>query len=104
MIRHLRLPITVIAATVIYVMWFVAAAQAQMLCDMRDSVVAKLGDKYAEVRRGGGMAGPKVIFEIWASDATGTWTILQTHPDGTSCIMAVGNNWHDDVVLAGEGA
>ena len=71
-------------------------AQAQMACGTRDSVVAKLGDKYGEVRRGGGLAGPTAIFEIWASEATGTWTILKTTPNGLTCIMAVGDGWHDD--------
>ncbi len=71
-------------------------AQAQMACGTRDSVVAKLGDKYGEVRRGGGLAGPTAIFEIWASEATGSWTILKTTPNGLTCIMAVGDGWHDD--------
>ncbi len=80
-------------------------AQAQMACGTRDSVVAKLGDRYGEVRRGGGLAGPTAIFEIWASEATGTWTILKTMPDGMSCVMAVGDGWHDDAgepILAGD--
>ncbi len=71
-------------------------AQAQMACGTRDSVVAKLGEKYGEIRRGGGLAGPTAIFEIWASEATGTWTILKTSPDGMACIMAVGDGWQDD--------
>ncbi len=71
-------------------------AQAQMACGTRDSVVAKLGDKYGEVRRGGGLAGSTAIFEIWASEATGTWTILKTSPVGMACIMAVGDGWQDD--------
>ncbi len=71
-------------------------AQAQMACGTRDSVVAKLGDKYGEVRRGGGLAGPTAIFEIWASDVTGSWTILKTTPNGLTCIIAVGDAWQDD--------
>ncbi len=71
-------------------------AQAQMACGTRESVVAKLGENYGEVRRGGGLAGPTAIFEIWASEATGTWTILKTTPNGLACVMAVGDGWHDD--------
>ncbi len=71
-------------------------AQAQLACGMRDSVVAKLGENYGEVRRGGGLAGPTAIFEIWASDVTGSWTILKTTPNGLTCIMAVGDGWQDD--------
>ncbi|MDH3668314.1 MAG: hypothetical protein OEN23_15410 [Paracoccaceae bacterium] len=71
-------------------------ADAQVACGQRDAVVAKLGEKYGEVRRGGGLTGSTAIFEVWASDATGTWTILKTTPDGLSCVMAVGDGWHDD--------
>jgi len=73
-------------------------------CGTRDAVVAKLVDNYGEVRRGGGLAGPGpapdfdpgAIFEIWASETTGTWTILKTTPDGLTCVMAVGEGWQDD--------
>ncbi len=76
-------------------------AQAQMVCGTRDSVVANLGDKYGEVRRGAGLAGTTAIFEIWASESTGTWTILKTTPNGLTCIMAVGDGWHDDAAKVG---
>ena len=83
-------------------------AQAQMACGTRDSVVEKLGDKYGEVSSGGGLAGPTAHIEIWASEATGTWTILKTTPNGFTCIMAVGDGWQDDAggveKMAGEGA
>ena len=72
------------------------AAQAQTHCDTRAVVVEKLGKVYGEVRRGGGLSGLTEIFEIWASEATGSWTILKTTPNGIACIMAVGDGWHDD--------
>lgn len=68
-----------------------------MACGSRDALIAKLGEKYGEVRRGGGLTGTTAIFEIWASDQTGTWTILKTTPDGLSCVMAVGDGWQDEV-------
>ncbi len=71
-------------------------AQAQMACGTRDSVITKLDENYGEVRRGGGLAGPTAIFEIWASEATGSWTILKTTSNGLTCIMAVGDGWQDD--------
>ena len=74
-----------------------APVAAQMACGERDAVVAKLGEKYGEVRRGGGLAGSMAIFELWASDEPPyTWTILRSHPNGLTCIMAVGDNWQDD--------
>ncbi len=108
MIRTLRRPLLVMAAIVIAAMWFATAAQAQTACGARDSVVAALGDVYGETRRGAGLAGPTAIIEIWASEATGTWTILKTAPNGLTCVMAVGDGWHDDDVpvtaIGGTGA
>jgi hypothetical protein len=69
--------------------------QAQVACGSRDIVVAKLGEKYGETRRGGGLAGPTAIYEVFASEATGTWTILKTTADGFACVMAVGDGWQD---------
>ncbi len=77
-------------------------AQAQFACGTRDSVVEKLGEKYGEVRRGGGLAGPTAIFEIWASEATGTWTILKTTPNGLTCVMAVGDGWLSWAIIVKE--
>ncbi len=91
MTRTLRKTLFVLA-----VLMPATAAQAQMACGTRDSVVESLGDKYGETLRGGGMSGPGAIFELWASEATGTWTILKTTPDGQTCAMAVGDNWQDD--------
>lgn len=71
-------------------------AQAQVACGMRDSVVRNLGEKYGEVRRGGGLTGSTAIYEIWASEDTGSWTILKTLPNGLACVMAVGESWQDE--------
>ncbi len=86
----------IIAALIAGMAAAISPAQAQFGCGTRDSVVEKLGEKYGEVRRGGGLSGPTAIFEIWASsEYDRTWTILKTTPDGLTCIMAVGDNWHD---------
>ncbi len=67
--------------------------QAQIACGTRDSVVAVLDEKYGEVRHGLGLSGPKAIFELYANETTGTWTILSTTPNGWTCIMAIGTDW-----------
>ncbi len=87
-------PAAVIVATVIASLWF-NAAQAQMACGTRDSVVAKLGKSYGETQRGLGVAGSTAIFEIWASNEPPyTWTLLRTMPNGLTCVIAVGNDWY----------
>jgi hypothetical protein len=71
--------------------------RAQMLpCGARDAIVTNLGEKYGETRRGGGLAGPTAVVEVYASEKTGTWTILRTGTNGLSCVMAVGEGWQSD--------
>ncbi len=78
-----------------------APAAAQIACGTRDIVVEKLDRKYGETRRGGGLSGPTMVFEIWASDKPPyTWTILKTAPNGWACIMAVGEGWQPDPPVA----
>ena len=60
------------------------------------SIYKQLSRTYGEIRKGAGLAGQAALFEIWASEATGTWTILKTSPNCTACIMAVGEGWQDD--------
>ena len=98
-------PAFTLAATVAVSLLFATFAQAQMVCGTRDAIVAQLGEKYGETRRGGGLAGATAIFEIWASDKPPyTWTILKTTPDGFTCVMAVGDGWQDDAPVIGTGA
>ena len=91
-------------AIIALVLALATPAEAQMACGARDAVVAKLGQVYGEVRRGGGLAGPTAMFELWVSEATGTWTILMTTPDGLSCVMVVGDGWQDAPPVVGTGA
>ncbi|MFQ5565022.1 MAG: hypothetical protein ACE5EU_01520 [Paracoccaceae bacterium] len=72
------------------------AAHAQLACGDRDAMVEQLSRTYGEVRKGAGLAGQAALFEVWASDSTGTWTILKTSPNGTSCLIAAGEFWRDE--------
>ena len=82
--------LSLIAATLVP-----ASAFAQTACAARDSVVQKLETGYGETFGGGGMQNSTRIIEVWFSEEKGTWTILMTHADGKSCIMASGTNWRD---------
>ena len=71
------------------------ATQAQTACASRELVIEKLAAGYGEAFAGGGLQGNSHVFEVWFSTEKGTWTILMTRADGTSCIMASGTNWHE---------
>ena len=46
-----------------------------------------------------GLAGQAALFDVWASNVTGTWTILKTAPNGFACIVAVGEGWQDEPLV-----
>jgi hypothetical protein len=71
-------------------------AHAQSSCGDRTAMVEQLSRIYGEERKGAGIVGQTALFEIWASDVTGSWTILKTYPNGTACLVAAGGNWHDN--------
>ncbi len=65
-------------------------------CGMREQVVEKLANKYDEHLAAGGLQKSRssdVVMEIWASSATGTFTVLITNPEGVSCVVAAGTNF-----------
>ncbi|MES2915544.1 MAG: hypothetical protein V4753_10545 [Pseudomonadota bacterium] len=62
-------------------------------CDSRDRVTALLADRYGETRRSVGVAGEAAVMELYAADATGTWSITMTLPDGQMCLMASGSGY-----------
>lgn len=64
--------------------------QAQMVCGQRAAIVAQLERKYGETRRSVGIQQGRAIIEVYASEATGSWTILVTDTAGLTCLMATG--------------
>ncbi len=71
-----------------------AAADAQMLCSDRDSVIEKLSQGYHEEPVAMGLTSSGSVIEVLSSGADGqTWTIIVTQPDGVSCVMATGESW-----------
>ena len=89
--RHL---IPVLGALVIGFGTFSTAAQAQMVCGDRGSVVAGLESDFSEAPISMGLASNGSIIEVFASNDH-TWTIVMTRPDGTSCVLMAGENWEN---------
>jgi len=75
-------------------------APALSACAPRDSIVAQLEKKYGETRRGAGLQNRGAVTEVFASAATGTWTIIVTRPDGVSCAVAAGEAWLEETALS----
>ncbi|MDC0737767.1 hypothetical protein N6L24_05715 [Cognatishimia sp. SS12] len=65
-------------------------------CGMRDAVVDRLQSKYSESLTAGGLQGSRnmqTMVEVWASEATGTFTVILTNPQGISCVVATGTDF-----------
>lgn len=68
-------------------------ALANPQCAPRADVVAHLAQKFSETRRSMGLAANSTVMEVFASDATGTWTITVTTPQGITCLIASGQSF-----------
>lgn len=59
-------------------------------CAPRDHVLKQLGDRFSEQRQSIGIAQNNTIVELFAAPTTGTWSIIVTAPNGTTCLIASG--------------
>ncbi|MDB9856798.1 hypothetical protein OAC63_00190 [Amylibacter sp.] len=75
------------------------AATAQT-CGPRDQLITQLTERYQEVSRGVGLSSATQVVEFWASNKTGTFSVLLTYPNGLTCILATGSNWTEAPHLA----
>lgn len=70
-----------------------SAAWAQMACGDRERIVGQLAKKYGETPQSIGLGRNQGVVETFASDKTGTWTIILTTPEGRSCLLAAGEGF-----------
>ena len=66
-------------------------------CAQRDIVVERLKSRYDESFAAGGLqtgASSSTLVEVWASEETGTFTVMLTSANGLSCVVATGTDWH----------
>ena len=62
-------------------------------CGERTAVAERLASGYGETRQSVGLAANNSMIEVYASDATGTWTIVVTTAAGMTCLVASGTNY-----------
>ncbi|MBD3679367.1 MAG: hypothetical protein HUJ27_13345 [Rhodobacteraceae bacterium] len=62
-------------------------------CGERDRVLSLLTERYGETRRSMGLSSDNRLLELFASDATGSWTITLTTPEGTTSLIASGQSF-----------
>ena len=72
-----------------------AAAQSQRNCGPREAVVERLASSYGETRQSVGIGSNNAMVEVFASEETGSWTILVTMPTGVTCLVASGEAFEE---------
>ncbi|PSL20183.1 hypothetical protein [Shimia abyssi] len=65
-------------------------AQNARQCGPRDVVVQRLADGFGETRQALGLGTQGAVVEVFASEASGSWTITVTYPNGATCLVASG--------------
>jgi hypothetical protein len=62
---------------------------AEVICLPRAELLVRM--KGAEVA-GAGLRDGEAVLEVW-TEASGDWTLVQSYPTGTACILAMGEAW-----------
>lgn len=75
-----------------WVVLVAGAASAQpRACAPRDVVLDRLAVRYGEARKAIGLGANAQMVEVFASEDSGTWTIIVTSPSGLTCLIASGS-------------
>jgi hypothetical protein len=69
------------------------ADAASPLCGPRTQLLDQIAKKYKEAPVAIGLANSGALVEVLTSNDGATWTILVSRPDGTSCLVAAGQEW-----------
>ncbi|OWU85362.1 signal peptide protein [Oceanicola sp. 22II-s10i] len=69
-----------------------ASPVAEILCDASDRMQARLTRTMGVERQAMGIQGPEQVMELWTRQ-DGSWTLVVTYASGTSCIVAMGEDW-----------
>lgn len=77
------------------------AAAPEPHCGARAEILAHLAERYGEQPRALGLLADGGLLEVVVSPK-GSWTIIISYPKGPSCVMAIGSDWRQKMVLAGQ--
>jgi hypothetical protein len=83
-----------------------AAAHAETACFPRTDLVEHLARNFHEEPTAIGVADNGSLLEVFASKDGETWTVAVSLPNGTTCLVATGQQWQEapSVAHADQGA
>ncbi|GGL85444.1 hypothetical protein [Pseudooceanicola nanhaiensis] len=65
---------------------------AEVICEETVRMEQRLSRRLGAERQAMGLRGPEQVMELWTG-ADGDWTLVVTYASGTSCIVAMGQDW-----------
>ena len=71
-----------------------APASAQSVCTTHAEITNLLDSRYSESQIAIGIANNGRLVEVFSAGDGSTWTIVMTTPQGESCVVASGGDWH----------
>ncbi|MCV2881519.1 hypothetical protein [Actibacterium sp. XHP0104] len=69
------------------------ATISDLFCDDTARLEQQLLRAQGATRVGQGMRGPDALLTVWITPSNGEWTLVQNYANGTSCVVAMGENW-----------
>jgi hypothetical protein len=95
---------TVISTLLAVLAWFFiyflifgnTEASAEPKCYTRASLLGVMSKNFQEERVSIGMTSTGNMLEIYVSDK-GTFTIVETSPNGKACVVVEGDNWYSHI-------
>ena len=74
-------------------------AVTQLPCGTRDEMIGILTKTYGEHEVAHGLANTGALAQVFVGPK-GTWTIVATSPNGTSCLIGAGEDWERTITNA----
>ena len=70
-----------------------ANAQTRVPCAAHSDLVKQLDGRFDEKPVARGLANNGTVMEVFSTRDGGSWTMVVTMPNGTSCVVAAGEGW-----------
>ncbi|WP_156939925.1 hypothetical protein [Mesorhizobium sp. LNHC209A00] len=73
----------------------VATAGGLPPCGSRPEILKQLSSRFKEAPVALGLAKNGSVVEVLTSEDGATWTIMVSQPNGSSCLVAIGEGWEE---------
>jgi len=99
-LTHIKLMAATVSLVAVSAMPVAAASPAATAsglppCGSRPEILKQLSSRFKEAPVALGLAKDGSVVEVLTTDNGETWTILVSQPNGSSCLVAIGEGWEE---------